>query len=53
MKYYSACSGIGGIELGIQRAYNNKQLTKIEQDRKRRNRNTDEQGVLLLDCYKT
>ena len=40
-------TGIGGFELGIQRALDNKQLATIEQDRERRNRNTNEQPVLL------
>jgi len=45
-------SGIGGFELGIQRAYNNKQFTEIEQNRKRGNRNTDEQPILLCTSKK-
>jgi DNA (cytosine-5)-methyltransferase 1 len=46
MKYFSMFSGIGGFELGIKRAYN-KQLAKIEQDREGRNRDSDEQELLL------
>ncbi len=42
MKYFSMFSGIGGFELGIQRAYSNKQFAEIEQDRKGRNWNFDE-----------
>ncbi len=47
MKYFSGCTGIGGFELGIQRAYNNQQSTEIEQDRQGGDRNSDEQPVLL------
>jgi len=46
-------SGIGGFELGIQRALDNKQLAEIEQDRERRDRNPNEQGTLLLSPEKS
>jgi DNA (cytosine-5)-methyltransferase 1 len=45
-------SGIGGFELGIQRAYNNKQSAKIEQDRQGRNRDIDEQPIQLRTTEK-
>jgi DNA (cytosine-5)-methyltransferase 1 len=41
MKYFSMFSGIGGFELGIQRA-SNKQSTQIKQDGQRWNGNSDE-----------
>jgi len=41
MNYFSLFSGVGGFELAIQRA-SNKQLTAIEQDRKRGDGSTDE-----------
>ena len=42
MKYFSMFSGIGGFELGIERAYSNKQPAEVEQDREGRNGNADE-----------
>jgi len=53
MKYFSMFSGIGGFELGIQRAMDSKQLAQIKQDRERRNRNIDEQEVCLLPTEDT
>jgi DNA (cytosine-5)-methyltransferase 1 len=53
MKYFSMFSGIGGFELGIQRAHNNKQLTEIEQDGERRNGDFNEQEVLLRPSKNT
>lgn len=49
MKYLSLFSGIGGFELGIQQSYedHNKQTSKIEQNGKRGNRNSDVGKVLL------
>jgi DNA (cytosine-5)-methyltransferase 1 len=48
MKYFSMFSGIGGFELGIERAYSNKQLTQVEQDRQGRNGDADEAGGNVL-----
>ena len=51
MKYLSLFSGIGGFELGIQQAYesiSNQQSSKVKQDRKGRNRASDEMGDNVL-----
>ena len=51
MKYFSTFSGIGGFELGIKQAYEdyNKQVSSVKQNKKRRNRKTDERQNLLCD----
>lgn len=51
MKYFSTFSGIGGFEIGIQRAFD-KQLAEIEQDRQGWDRTTDEMehDVLPTGC---
>jgi DNA (cytosine-5)-methyltransferase 1 len=45
--YFSMFTGIGGFELGIEKAHYNKSFSKIEQNRKRRNRNVDQSESLL------
>ncbi len=52
MRYFSMFSGIGGFELGIQRAFN-KQLTEIEQDRQGGNRSSDEVEHDVLPTSRT
>jgi DNA (cytosine-5)-methyltransferase 1 len=44
IRYLSLFSGIGGFELGIQRAFSNQQTTEIEQDRQGRDRSLSEAG---------
>ena len=43
MRYFSMFSGIGGFELGIKRAYSDKQSAEIKQDRQRRDRDFDKE----------
>lgn len=52
MKYFSMFSGIGGFELGIQRAFN-QQSTKIEQDRQGGNWDSDEVEHNVLPTSRT
>jgi len=47
MKYFSAFSGIGGFEIGIQRAFD-KQLAKEQQDWQRRDRIINKMGSDVL-----
>jgi len=52
MKYFSTFTGIGGFELGIQRAFNNEHAhigeeSEQEERTQGRERPTDKQGVLL------
>lgn len=55
MKYLSLFSGIGGFELGIQKAYDNsnQQFAEIEQNRERGNRDIDERGIDVLSTSRT
>lgn len=46
-------SGIGGFELGIQRAFHNQYAAKKQQDRERRDWHPDESGVLLCSPDKS
>jgi len=48
VKYFSMFSGIGGFELGIERAYSNQQPATIEQDGEGRNGDTNEAGGDVL-----
>lgn len=48
MKYFSMFSGIGGFELGIERAYRNQQSTKKFKDKEGRNRDSNEEGGNVL-----
>ena len=50
MKYFSMFTGVGGFELGIQQAYNNKQLTKNQQDGEGRHGDIDESESLLCSA---
>ena len=52
MRYFSMFSGIGGFELGIQRACD-KQFATIKQDRQRRNRNTNQDESDVLPTSRT
>jgi len=53
MKYFSMFSGIGGFELGIQRALHNKYVAKKQQNRKRWDRNINEQQNSILPTNNT
>ena len=47
IRYADLFGGVGGFRLGIERASNSKPFSKIEQDKQRGNRKTNEQGALL------
>lgn len=50
MRYFSMFSGIGGFEIGIQRAYSNKQSSEVIKDGQGRDRDTNEAGDNVLSA---
>jgi len=47
IRYFSMFTGVGGFELGIERAYDSKSLSEIEQNGKGRNGTSEKPGTLL------
>lgn len=53
IRYFSMFTGVGGFELGIERAYSNQQSSRKFQDEQRRDRNINEEGRNVLSTTST
>jgi len=52
IRYFSMFTGVGGFELGLERASNSQSLSKVKQDREGGNRIINKQGTLLCSGQK-